>query len=115
MEYKRYDLCDVIDVFECVRLTEIPHSELQLRVLPSGCYKREVVLEALCVSPISIEECITTRGKTSEEGAVVLGLCVEEVYLWEGMELTTHVAKSGCRAPHENVSRLCKNSSGGTL
>ena len=66
IEYNKLDKSDVIDLLECVRLTEIPYSELESRVLPSGLYQLEAVLEAMGESQTSIRDCIATRGKKSE-------------------------------------------------
>ena len=61
IEYNSFDKSDVIDLLDCVRLKEIPRRELQSQVLPSGLYRREVVLEAMDDSMQ-----IVTRGKTGE-------------------------------------------------
>lgn len=56
---------EVVDLLECVRLTEIPHSELESLVLPSGLYERCQVLEAMGVRGTAFDkDLIATRGKT---------------------------------------------------
>ena len=71
IEYNRFDRSDAVDLLECVRLTEIPHSELQSRVLPSGLYQREAVQEAMGESQMLVGDCIATRGRTGEKGDVI--------------------------------------------
>ena len=66
IEYNKVDKVEAADLLECVRLTEIPHSELKARVLPSGLYKREQILEALEEGESLDQDCIATRGKTGE-------------------------------------------------
>ena len=62
------------------------------------------------MSQMSVRDCITTRGKTSE-GDVIMGACVltthcgKSIYLWE----------SGGVWPHnENISSRSKDASGGS-
>ena len=71
IEYNRSDRSEAVDLLECVRLTEIPRSDLQSRVLPSGLYQREAVQEAMGVSQMAVGDCIATRGKTGEEGDTI--------------------------------------------
>ena len=53
-----------MDLLECVRLSEISTTELQLRVLPSGLYEEEKVMEAMGRRKEMEIDCLATRGKT---------------------------------------------------
>ena len=59
------DKRDAVDLLECVRLTEIPHAELKVSVLPSGLYDQRRVREAMGVRE-TMDTRIATRGKTGK-------------------------------------------------
>ena len=89
IEYNEVDKTGAVDLLECVRLTEIPHMELQYCVVPHGLYQQDTALEALRVS--KIQDCLTTRGKTGEEEDLIRGV-FKQMFLGEwGGGLTAHI------------------------
>ena len=56
------------DLLECVRLSEIPRTQLKMVVLPTGLYPRARVLEAMGERVVAegSGECLATRGRTGD-------------------------------------------------
>lgn len=65
VEGNSVDKDEVVDLLACVRLSEIPYSELKAQVLPSGLFEKYQVLDAMGISGAAFDnDWIATRGKT---------------------------------------------------
>ena len=72
VKHSTADKQETLDLLACVRLTEISYEELETKVLPSGLYETEQVLQAMTGRVAIEKDCISTRGKKGESTVCTL-------------------------------------------